>query len=697
MYHRTKNSSQGLLWTFYDEVLNVTKNGFGSEADYHSAFHYYLSRSRLRQFFDTYTPVALSKSQQLRCTFLDKAILAIPKQMPLLAAETYEVLGYTEPWYPYFYFLKAGFDECVVKKIISCFPEAPAHEQKQGQVDNYVVHFKVAGILGVRVPFDTFKRVLEIAPAQARSGRLLQILFMKNYRIDILAYVQRFVLTDSFTYGEEHGPLSLNLGKAVVLTKVMPQLRELNLLIGQSPEAAIVLVLRCLPECNKLEKLDLDLPANTIADSVDALEALRTFLETKVPSLQQISLKIIKDSVNYTEEGYEIYDRKRKTCLESILGGIMQAQTGYFIEELALGLFAPTESTVRIFELDMIGSLYIGGCRSPLKDVAHLKTSSGVRVGRLNLSCANLSPALWPRMWQAVATARNLDKVVVRPGNPSLFSSRDIESVVQGSFSSPQLTELRLDYYTTWGNEYPSIDVSAGLIACLQRGVLESVEIEGSRAPKDWEETYCLDYCVNDVEALCNALKDNSSLRVLHLRGVDFCGAHCVSKRFLKILDLHNNTTIEDIEVCDDEQFFSVLPEFRWPRERNWRHLENVYSYENYAQARQLEYLTRLNRFGRGKNGNNIATIESLVMVLGNVDGSLFADEDDKKEVSTYLGIAQDAREDGNNSNEHLSRLFGASLENPLSWCNIVNWNMEALSLRFDLLRCSPSLWSLSI
>ena len=140
------------------------------------------------------------------------------------------------------------------------------------------------------------------------------------------------------------------------------------------------------------------------------------------------------------------------------------------------------------------------------------------------------------------------------------------------------------------------------------------------------------------------------------------------------------------MDVCDDAHFFTIIPKDSWRRD-----VHHGFTYESYQDAWQIYYLTCFNRFGRGKVQDKSTTAAEFVQLLAEVHSQIDVAKDEKAFHSRIFNLSTRCALD--DSIVHLNRLYQLLLSAPTSWCNAVKRNIEAMSLRYGLLRESPGLW----
>ena len=644
---------------------------------------FFTAQVLLFQIFDGTDIYLLSHSARIRKAWPTECVLAILKRFPFLALEEYPIHDTTVRFQPYYFFLVAGFEKVIVQEVHSYCPKVTESGPEDPTPEMVLPELLFPQIYGgssnrVGASIDALRVALELHPGLASANKngwlLLEKMFRGGAREEEMELVRRFLSkdVDTFTFH------MTGIGQLRVFGRVLQQLRELTVLMT-SPEAGTFVIFKLLHTCEqtKLETLKIDIPVDIICENEDAKGAMEVFLEKMPVRLKTVSLTA-KDSGPAVQIDFT-------SCLESITKSIVKGN--WYLEELSLcDFFYNTNAIEPLFIENIIGSLDFQilneRSRYAIPWIPPDK-ADGVRIGRLNLYQGKFSADGWLALWQAISRATKLENILFAPGNERL--SRQPDSLLKAFEAMSMIPRLKTICIGPHGGD-ASISITAPLVSILAHRGLEFLQVEGSFLDER-EDTYgCHAYSIN-TDKFCQALLDNKSLQFLFLRGVELEGSD-VAKTFLDVLEEHNNTTIEFMDLCDDKYFYSIIPKAK----DSWRRdLHHGFSYENYAHSWRLYYLTCFNRYGRGKVQDKKTTVDELVRLLQELHPGTGLESEEEIFYSNILKIASPVR--GVSSEGHLSDLYELLRSSPKLWYNVVRRDIEVLSLRYGLLRETPCLW----
>jgi len=658
------------LGEIFGWIMELHDEEWGDDASYWAA------RAVVAQELVSTTMEKLRQSAEAREEFLSGGVMDALERYPLLAAEKLNVSEWFRT-FPYFFFLASGFDDETVRKVHSFCPKISA----QGIRGKFLAKLLRRDD---RFPGDVLKRVLALDPNQAgmeamysdrqcKPRTLLEFLFYKGYSTEILEYV-RTLLPDNVVefQAESERATTLVRRRSIILERLAPQLRELTIKVHNWSTHAFISLLHSIEQTN-LESLSIDLNFDfrRVHESVN--QALESFIHGKSASLKRLS---------FHQTRY--HDSNVGPCMEAILSAIAFTDEEWYLDELKL-------SGIQYFSIDefLVGGS-IGSLDIQLIDSTEYacpwtppKRRDGIRIGTLRLLNTNIDHPSWNIIWQAISSSDNIENALIAHG-PVKYEACEIDALSSNS----KLKTLCLGAHA-W---YSSINITAPLLGILNHGCLEFLQVEGSHYNSE-DDTYgCHAYTIDAVD-ICETLKDNKSLQFLFLRGVDFEGTSNVAKCFLDVLQKHNNTTIEFADICDDKHFHTIIPKDSWRRDPH-----HAFTYENYAHAYQIYYLTCFNRYGRGKVRDKMTTIEELLQLLLNVHSGTGLDDEEEQFYPQILDLVLSAEHNDDkapdaNNHSFLSTIYEKLREAPTSWYNAVKREIETSSLRYDLLRETPDLW----
>ena len=674
-------------WDFAVLISNCRERAdYDSESEYDinnlqpsccDTLTFFTARDWLDRIFRNAEIYKLSHSAELRKVWPKECVMAILKRFPLLAVGEYPFRGVRYCLYqPYYFFLGAGFEKGIVQEVHSYYPKVTEPVSKYRTPEMILQQMIYAG----RISVDALRVALEFHPglASARDRQdwlLLETLFREGCGEEQLELLRRLLSKDidTFTFHMR------SMGPLRVFERILPQLRELTVTLYEQELDAYVYFFKLLHSCEQtqLERLKIDLLPDLIYENEEVLEAFELFLEKLPAHLKRLTL-----DGNFSRRGSAI---GHSSCLKSVTKGISKGS--WYLEELFLRDFFFFPNDIEpLFIKNLFGSLDFQMVsernRYAIPWVSSNK-ADGVRIGRLTLHQGEFHPDSWMALWQAISRATKIENVLFAPGDSRVASLPDC--MLKPFEAMSMLPRLKTICICPHGGD-ASISITVPLVSILAHRCLEFLQVEGSFLDEE-EDTYgCHAYSIN-TETFCQGLINNKSLQFLFLRGVKLEGTK-VAKSFLDVLEEHNNTTIEFMDLCDDKHFYSIIPKAK----DSWRRdLHHGFSYENYAHSWRIYYLTCFNRYGRGKVQDKSTTVDELVRLLQELHPGTGLESEEKTFYSKILKIANPVS--GISTEGRLSNLYELLRSSSKAWYNVVRRDVEVLSLRYGLLRETPCLW----
>lgn len=641
------------------------------------------TRVELRQLFrDQYFWNFMRDPKARKREMVERA-LNLLELYPSLAWERFEQgMGTGMHSYPLFFFLWAGCDNDTLQQVLRYNPQVLS-SGRQGFEDLLMA----ASLASDDIPVAVFERMLELMPDLTRERRhrvrFLERLFHLGFNGEVLDFVRTRVedVQSELSLSTRNprmvaggGQLVMDTSRVDVVLKMIPKLRHVECDVSEWTLDGWVHFLGCLPDCSrpKLENLKFGLPMNIVQPEWKTNEAVRRFFSRMEFSLKEIALLGDREQ----QRPFDTFT----SCLKEMSLGMASNTTGTRLPQLTLKRFALSDEGANyLFENDIFGALDLqfDSLRYTRPwDTKEISTA-GVRVLNLGLHGFSMTTKEgWTIMWEKVSRLSRVEKILYSPGHVDFLTGR-LTMPLLSIAMLPRLTTLCLTAHT----HDTTVNVTKPVLDLLERGTLEFLQIEGSH--EDHEGNIgCLAYGL-DVDKLCQKLKDNKSLQFLFLRGVELRGAN-ISKSFSDVLEEHNNTTLEFMDICDDARFYTIIPKDSWRRDPH-----HGFTYESFPDAGQIYFLTCFNRFGRGKVRDKSTTPAELVKMLTAIH-SESGIEDAEEEF--HRGIRRLGMSRGD-SVTTLNSLYKLLLDAPALWCNAVKRHVESMSIRYGLLRESPSLW----
>ena len=609
-----------------------------------------------------------------------KGALPILQAHPQLATEQFACnIG---RWHPFIILLFCGFRSCDVRRVYDYFP-VPSQSVFRASVEflsNNQGRFRGRMNPSVMLPYYIFEMLLEIDPlvAQERDTSfdrrehegplLLEQFALYGYPPEYLKRLPKLLPEniDTFrvrasTFFNSHGQLSWEGDECrVAWLQKLEKLTRLDYFPPKWTKEGFLKMASLLADseiCTRLERVSISVPTELLYDDPGTmLPALKQLILNKPASLKRLAIHASR----YFEAAEELFVQGVADALRT-----MKNHTGWTLDELQVKLYATTGNS--ILAQDMFGTIAIKNefCSRPLHLETPNSSSSDAPVGMLEIICGNIDRHC-RTTWDSVSKLKKVGNIIVSPG-----SNFEVQTVLTAVSAMTVLTELWIIAPVHGSLE----DFTAGFTAILdQTTTLQVLHIEGTRKTSLY--AFALDGPLYEIEtaSLCRSLQRNASLKILRLLGVYFklLPETTVEGHFFNLLDKSNNTTLHCLELCDRDHYFTTMYQSPWKQQNDYR----KYTYNNFAETQNIQYLLSLNASGRGKARNKNTTVGELVDLLDKT-----IDKDTEQLARFRMVDLELPQPIDNNATQTSSGLWS---NDPVA---------ENVSIVYDLLRESLSLW----
>jgi len=334
-------------------------------------------------------------------------------------------------------------------------------------------------------------------------------------------------------------------------------------------------------------------------------------------------------------------------------------------------------------DIDMFRKIEVGleFARPYRSQMSYMSTAP---IGLLNIRCCNNPTSHWEAVWKSISKLKRVETIQLFPNCADRFG---VSTVLSSISTMPSLVEFQLIGPVL---DYCKRDFTNDFVAILDQATLKILHVQGMNEDNDWN----IVGPAYEVQAhhLSESLKRNKSLQTLRLLGVSFDPTPetmSVTGRFLNALDRSNNSTLQELEICSDKFYCTIMYRSEWQRNHYGR---GRHTYESFEKALQLKYLLSLNKAGRGKvQSKNGFTILELVDLLAQVG---MGNENQQSERRKIVELAAEHSDTANSSAELLGCLYSMPQKTSNLWSNGVD--AESVGVVYDLLQESVALWCAS-